>query len=90
MINKPNKPENEKSSYRPILCPIFSKIFETLFKFRLLPILEKENIIPGHQLGFRHKHETPEQCHCVVNLISNSLEKKVILLCSVFRCKRGI
>ena len=55
MINTPNKPENEISSYRPIsLLPIFSKIFERLFKIRLHPFLKKEDIIPDHQFGFRH------------------------------------
>lgn len=81
MILKPNKPENTMSSYRPIsLLPTFSKIFERLFSNRLLPFLEKQNIIPDHQFGFRHKHGTPEQCHRIVNVITDSLENK--LYCS--------
>ena len=84
MINKPNKLKNEISLYRPkSLLPIFSKIFERLFKSRLLPILEKEEIIPDHQFGFRHNHGTREQCHRVVTFISNSLEKK-LYWCAVF------
>lgn len=78
MIPKPNKPENCVSSYRPIsLLPTFSKIFERLFLKRLLPILEKQQIIPDYQFGFRHKHGTPEQCHRIVDVITNTLEKKI-------------
>lgn len=81
MILKPNKPENSVSSYRPIsLLTTLSKIFERLFLKRLLPILEKQNIIPDYQFGFRHKHGTPEQCHRIVNDICNALERK--LYCS--------
>lgn len=81
MILKPNKPENSVSSYRPIsLLSTFSKIFERLFLKRLLPILEMQNIIPEYQFGFRHKHGTPEQCHRIVDVITNALEGK--LYCS--------
>lgn len=77
MIPKPNKPNNILSSYRPIsLLATFSKVFEKIFLKRLQPVLEKGNIIPEHQFGFRHEHGTPEQCHRVVNVISDSLEKK--------------
>ena len=43
---------------------------------RLLPILEENSIIPGHQFGVRHKHGPPEQCHRLVNEISGTLEGK--------------
>lgn len=77
LIAKPNKPENKVSSYRPIsLLVTFSKIFERIFLRRLLPILENKNIIPEYQFGFRHKHGTPEQCHRIVNVITDALEKK--------------
>lgn len=84
MVRKPNKPENLLSSYRPIsLLPVFSKVFERLFQKRMLPIIENLNIIPDHQFGFRHKHGTPEQCHRVVEVIRESLEKK-LYCCSTF------
>ena len=77
MINKPNKPEENLTSYRPIsLLPIFSKIFERIFLKRLLPVLEKNNIIPDHQFGFRKKHGTLEQCHRIVAFIRDTLENK--------------
>lgn len=77
MVLKPNKPENSISSYRPIsLLPVFSKLFERLFQKRLLPLLENLKIVPDHQFGFRNSHGTPEQCHRVVNVIRNCLERK--------------
>ena len=77
MIYKPNKPENLVSSYRPIsLLPIFSKIFEKLLLKRLKPYLQKYNIVPDHQFGFRSKHGTPEQCHRVIKVITDSFENK--------------
>ena len=52
MVNKPNKPKRNFSSYGPIsIFSIFSKIFERIFLKRLLPVLEKNNIIPDHQFG---------------------------------------
>jgi hypothetical protein len=44
MIQKPGKPPNEKTSYRPIsLLPIVSKIFEKLLLRRLKPIIEEKS-----------------------------------------------
>lgn len=77
MILKPNKPENNLSSYRPIsLLPVLSKLFERLFHKRLLPVIEEISAIPDHQFGFRHSHGTPEQCHRVVKVIREALENK--------------
>lgn len=77
MVLKSNKQENVVSSYRPIsLLPILSKIFEKLLLKRLTPLLNKKNIIPNHQFGFRRKHGTPEQCHRIIKVISDSFENK--------------
>lgn len=77
MIHKPNKPENNLTSYRPIsLLSTFSKIFERIFLKRLFPILENFSILPDHQFGFRYKHGTPEQCHRIIKEIMQALESK--------------
>lgn len=77
MILKPKKPEHSAESYRPIsLLPIISKLFERLIKKRLSPILESLQILPDHQFGFRNNHGTPEQCHRVVRVIRDALEKQ--------------
>lgn len=84
MVHKPNKPENIISSYRPIsLLPACSKIFERLFQKRMSLVLETMKVIPDHQFGFRHKHGTPEQCHRIVEVIRDSLEKK-LYCCAAF------
>lgn len=75
VIHKPGKPNHQTSSYRPIsLLPIVSKVFEKALLKRLKTVLEKDEIIPHHQFGFRPQHSTTEQVHRVVNIISNSLE----------------
>lgn len=76
-IPKLYKLEHLLASYRPIsLLPIFSKLFEKLLLKRLLPILENNNIIPAHQFGFRQNHGTTEQCHLIIDVITDALENK--------------
>lgn len=73
MIKKPDKPEEETASYRPIsLLPAISKLFEKLLHKRLKPLLN----IPDHQFGFRSKHSTVDQVHRVTSIIEEALEEK--------------
>lgn len=77
MIQKPNKPPEEASSYRPIsLLPSLSKLFERIFLKRLMQDDFANNIIPDHQFGFRSAHSTIQQVHRVVNVIASTLEEK--------------
>lgn len=77
LIQKPDKPAEEVTSYRPIsLLPIISKVFEKLLMKRLNTIIIKNKIIPDFQFGFRQKHATTEQIHRIVNKIKNDLEGK--------------
>lgn len=79
MIPKPNKPPNDKKSYRPIsILPTISKVFEKLLLKRMKPIIEERNLIPAHQFGFRQHHSTIEQVHRITNIIENTLETKKI------------
>lgn len=41
-----------------------------------MPVLEKQSIIPEYQFGFRSNHGTPEQCHRIINVITDTLENK--------------
>ena len=76
MIPKPRKPPHEAASYRPIsLLPVMSKLFEKLLIKRLKPIIERKNLIPNHQFGFRSKHSTIHQVHRVTNIIEKALEE---------------
>jgi hypothetical protein len=77
LIPKPGKPPHELTSYRPIsLLPIVSKLFETLLLKRLLPLIERNNLIPSHQFGFRRRHSTIQQTHRVVHRINDAFERK--------------
>jgi hypothetical protein len=79
MIQKPDKPPNDRKSYRPIsLLPVISKLFERLLLKRLKLIIEHRNLIPQHQFGFREKHSTIDQVHRITDVIENTLENKKI------------
>lgn len=73
MIKKPNKTEEDVSSYRPIsLLPVLSKLFEKLFLKRLKPLID----LPDHQFGFRNQHSTIDQIHRVTSVIEKVFEEK--------------
>ena len=58
-IKKPSKPENDKSSYRPItLLPCLGKLFEKIIGRRLEYFLESGNKLSNTQCGFRSKLST--------------------------------
>lgn len=79
MIQKQGKPPHEITSYRPIsLLPVISKLFEKLILKRMKIIIERKNIIPTHQFGFREEHSTIDQVHRVTDLIEKALEEKKI------------
>lgn len=77
MIPKQGKSPYDAKSYRPIsLLPVMSKLFEKLLFKRMKPIIERKNLIPNHQFGFREKHSTIEQVHRITNVIEKALEEK--------------
>lgn len=77
IIQKPGKPPEDVKSYRTIsLLPVISKVFEKLLLLRLLPVIDKYNLIPTHQFGFRHKHSTLVQAHRIVAEINRTFEDK--------------
>jgi retron-type reverse transcriptase len=43
---------------------------------RLLPMVDTNKNIPDHQFGFRKRHSTIEQTHCVVRKIHEAFETK--------------
>lgn len=79
MLPKPGKPPHEVTSYRPIsLLPVLSKLYEKILLKRIRPIIERNNIIPTHQFGFRQEHSTIDQVHRITSIIEKSLEEKKI------------
>ncbi|CAF1643525.1 unnamed protein product [Rotaria magnacalcarata] len=54
LILKPKKDKQHPSSYRPIsLVNCLGKLLEKIIKQRLMLELERRNILPEHQAGFR-------------------------------------
>jgi predicted GIY-YIG superfamily endonuclease len=79
MIAKPGKPPHEVTSYSPIsLLPVMSKLFEKLFLKRLKPVIDRKQLIPDHQFGFRNQHSTIDQVHRITSVIEKSLEEKKV------------
>ena len=64
VLPKPDKPPNEKSSYRLIsLLPVICKLFEKLSSIvRLRPIIEQKQLIPTHHLDFAIKAQLLSMC----------------------------
>lgn len=79
MIQKPGKPAEQLTSYRPIsLLPVLSKLFEKLVHKRLMSVVEERNLVPSHQFGFRQKHSTIDQVHRITSVIEQALEDKKV------------
>lgn len=75
MTQKPGKPAEDVTSYRPIsLLPVPSKVLERLLLTRLMPIIEEKQLISEHQFGFRRKHSTIDQVHRLVEKIQSGFE----------------
>ena len=61
---KHGKPADNPDSYRPIsLTPHSGKIFERIINSRLVHFLEKNNVIPKEQAGFRRFRCTTDILH---------------------------
>lgn len=59
LLLKPKKDKQQPSSYRPIsLLSCLGKLLEKIIKQRLMLELERRNILPQHQAGFRPKRST--------------------------------
>ena len=59
LLLKPKKDKQHPSSYRPIsLLSCLGKLLEKIIKQRLMIELERRNILPEHQAGFRPRKST--------------------------------
>ena len=79
MIPKPGKPPNDVKSYRPIsLLPIISKLFEIFIQKRIQIYIDRFNVIPNPQFGFRKSHATIDQIHRITDVIEKVFERKEV------------
>lgn len=59
VLLKPNKDKQSPSSYRPIsLLSCLGKLLEKIIKSRLMLEVERRQLLPQHQAGFRSKKST--------------------------------
>jgi len=73
-----SKSKSDMSNYRPIaLLPVFSKIFEKIFLFRLLNFLEKHKMLYEKQFGFRPKSSTTSAIFTVIDSVLQALDDKL-------------
>jgi hypothetical protein len=75
-ILKKNKPKYNPESYRPIMItPLMGKIMEKIIYHRLLWFVEKNNMIPHTQTGFRKHHSATDAFILLTNAINKSFSK---------------
>ena len=80
-IQKPTKPPENVSSYRPIcLLPCLGKLMERIIQRRLNWFVEENELMAYHQCGFRRGKSTKDVLMRLTQQIQSSLEKKSICL----------
>ena len=71
---KEKKPKHDPESYRPIMItPVLGKLMEKMIYHRLLWFVEKNNLIPHTQTGFRKHHSSTDAFIVLTNAINESL-----------------
>ncbi|XP_074026539.1 uncharacterized protein [Leptinotarsa decemlineata] len=81
-IAKPGKDKTLPSSYRPIaLMSCLTKVFERMLKLRLELHVEKKNLFPVTQFGFRRGLGTIDALAHIVTDIQNNFSDNTILAC---------
>lgn len=90
-IPKVGKPKNLPSSYRPIsLTPHLGKIYERIIKNRMEYFLDKNNIIPPCQAGFRKGRSCTDHVVRLVEKMKKTLtSKNKTLLTTFFDVKKA-
>ena len=88
---KPGKPPSDPSSYRPIsLTPHAGKLFEQILKARLNLFLEKKNVIPKEQSGFRQARSTTDNLTYLTEKMKKALRQKYQgMYCTFFDIKKA-
>ena len=89
-IHKDGKPQHLPTSYRPIaLTPHLGKIYERMIKNRLEHFLEKHNVLPKCQAGFRKGRSCMEQVLRLVEHVKKGLTAKRSTIATFFDIKRA-
>lgn len=84
-LPKDGKPRHLSSSYRPIsLTPHLGKLYERIVTNRLSHCLEKWNVIPRCQAGFRKGRNCMEQVVHLVEQVKHAMQRKQTLVATFF------
>lgn len=76
-LKKPNKPDENISSYRPIsLISCVAKTFNIIIKNRLEWIVESKSILHPHCIGFRKGRSTIDAIQLAQIEINKAFQKK--------------
>lgn len=71
--------ENNSNNFRPIsVLPMFSKIFESLIKERLVSYFDKNNLFVENQFGYRQGKSTLKAIITNLEVILDAIDKKQI------------
>lgn len=52
-----------------------SKLIQKLLWVKIQPFVEKEQIVPNHQFGFKGKHSTIQEVHIIVAEVKKAFKK---------------
>lgn len=74
MIRMLGKPTDELASYRHILFPLLSKVFEQVLIKQIQVIIENSKVITCYEFG--NKSGTVEQIDKIVNKVNRDLENE--------------
>ena len=87
-IPKPGKPKKSPENYRPIsLTPHLGKVYERILNKRLNYFLEKNNIIPKCQSGFRKHRSCADHLVALSTHIKKALAKRRKVFATFFDIK---
>ena len=89
-IPKPGKPTKDPSSYRPIsLTPHASKLYERLISNRLDYFIEKNDILPRCQTGFRRNRSCIENLTKLSSHVKKAMMNRRPVMAAFFDVKRA-
>ena len=89
-ILKAGKNKSEKSNYRPIaLTSHVSKVMEKIILLRMNHHIEKNNIIPSNQCGFRKGKSTTDHIVRLSNDIKHQFSKRKGILATFFDVRKA-
>ena len=90
LIPKPNKDHTDPKSYRPItLLSALGKTLERIILNRLKPHIERNNLLPDSQAGFRSGRSTQDQLFKLTQTILRGFQSNQTTLATFFDIEKA-